>query len=404
MKNKIIHVKLLNEDIANIEDLPFKDDIENAGGKIYSVGGAVRDKFLGKDSKDLDILITGLPLDDIGEIISKYGTVNNVGKSFGIIKFKEYGSDEDIDIAIPRTEQATGEGGHKGFDIKSDHTLPIEKDLERRDFTINAIAKSLDGNIIDPYSGRSDLNKQIIKIVNPQAFSDDPLRMLRAVQFASRFKFKIEISTFDLIKENAFRVNELPGERIITEFDKIVHKGDIALGAKLLYDTNLYSEIFGDDETFDSTKPFDSVTNIGEFVYLLGSHKEDLGKFFKTKLSGDNDNALLIEAIKYGFSNYKEGNYKHNRLVVVNMNKISPQSLNSNIIPDGLKNTINEIRNGDKYPLVVKDIKINGNQIMALGFNGSEIGRIQKLLLTKIMYDEVNNNYEDIVKYIEENE
>src|SRR5690606_8675300 len=145
-------------------------------------------------------------------------------------KFKPHGSVEDIDIAIPRTERATGEGGHKGFEVSSDHNLPIEKDLERRDFTINAIAKDINGNVIDPFGGQRDLKEKIIRVVNPQAFSDDPLRMLRAVQFAARFGFPIEPKTEQLIKANAHRIREIAAERILIELEKIVKKGDVLYG------------------------------------------------------------------------------------------------------------------------------------------------------------------------------
>jgi len=219
--------------IMSLEDLPFKQEIEKLGGKIFSVGGAVRDKFLGKDSKDLDILITGIPMDKLERLLTKYGKVDAVGKSFGVIKFVPKGATDDIDIAIPRTEQKVGDG-HKGFDVKSDHELPIEDDLKRRDFTINAIAKDVNGNLIDPYNGQDDLRNKIIRVVNPEAFADDPLRMLRGVQFASRFGFTIEPHTMDLIKQNAPKIKEIAGERMFIELEKIVTKGDKKVGAQLL--------------------------------------------------------------------------------------------------------------------------------------------------------------------------
>lgn len=94
---------MINE-VLNINELAFKQDVISAGGKIYSVGGKVRDEFLGKESKDLDILITGIPFDELEKILKKYGSVNSVGKSFGIIKFKQFGDTEEVDIAIPRKE------------------------------------------------------------------------------------------------------------------------------------------------------------------------------------------------------------------------------------------------------------------------------------------------------------
>jgi tRNA nucleotidyltransferase (CCA-adding enzyme) len=298
--------KMMNEaQIMGLNYLPFKEDVEEAGGKIYSVGGAVRDEFLGKESKDLDILITGVPFEQLEQILGKYGAVNAVGKSFGVLKFKPKGASEDIDIAIPRTETPTGEGGHQGFDVKSDHSLPIEKDLERRDFTINAIAKDIEGNIVDPFGGQEDLKNKVIKVVNPQAFSDDPLRMLRAVQFASRFGFSIESETMKMIKENAGRVKEIAPERILTEFDKIVKKGNVLTGAILLDETGLLKEIFGRGLYYDfrnTKEPFDKVRTMGEFVYLLSKNLvNDPAEFFKTNLKGDENAYREIKALQLAF-------------------------------------------------------------------------------------------------------
>jgi hypothetical protein len=103
-QNDIMEKKKLNE-IVNINDLPFLGDVKAAGGKIYQVGGAVRDTYLNKVSKDLDIVITGVPQDKLKSILSKYGKADLVGDSFGVIKFTPPGGDE-IDIAIPRTERA----------------------------------------------------------------------------------------------------------------------------------------------------------------------------------------------------------------------------------------------------------------------------------------------------------
>ena len=112
-----------NESNIKINDLPFISDIEKAGGEIFALGGSVRDELLGKESKDLDILIRGISIDKINLILIKYGTVNLVGQKFGVIKWKEFGSNEDIDIAIPRTEIKTGPN-RTDFEVSSDPMLP----------------------------------------------------------------------------------------------------------------------------------------------------------------------------------------------------------------------------------------------------------------------------------------
>ena len=125
---------------------------------------------------------------------------------FNVINGVVYNKPENIISFLNKTIKPTkikNLAGHKGFDVTSDHTLPIEKDLERRDFTINSIAKDAEGNLIDPYKGIEDIKTKTIRLTNPEAFADDPLRMLRAIAQAARFGFTIEPHTFDMIQKNA---------------------------------------------------------------------------------------------------------------------------------------------------------------------------------------------------------
>lgn len=393
---------MVEANILTLNDLPFKEDIEGMGGKIYSVGGAVRDEFLGKESKDLDILITGVPFDHLEELLAHYGKVDAVGKSFGILKFKPHGSVEDIDIAIPRTERATGEGGHKGFEVSSDHNLPIEKDLERRDFTINAIAKDTNGHIIDPFGGQKDLQRKIIRIVNPEAFSDDPLRMLRAVQFAARFGFVIEPKTKQMISSNAARIKEIPAERILTELDKIVKKGDVLYGADLLRETGLYEQIFGSKpspeyESWWDLDAWDHVKTLGEYVFLLSYPAVDKpSEFYKTNLKGDIPTQKEISALDIAYSENFDNPIK-NRIIVHNMYSMSPASLDSGIVSPQLKRAIQELKSG-KYPKGLKELAINGNDLMQLGLKGKELGNTLKSLLVKVYSDKVKNTKEELLR------
>lgn len=390
----------LNEnDILTLDELPFKEEIQKRGGKIYSVGGAVRDEFLGKESKDLDILITGIPMDELEELLSDYGKVDSVGQSFGILKFKPEGSTEDIDIALPRTETPTGGGGHKDFNVKSDHTLPIEDDLFRRDFTINAIAKDANGNVIDPYGGMDDLKDKIIRVVNPDAFSDDPLRMLRAVQFASRFDYEIEPKTMELIKKNSNKIKEIPSERILTEFDKIVKKGNARTGAYYLKETGLLKNIFGGDSVDLSTEKWDNVQTMGEFIWLLtNDFLDNPADFYKNKLNGEINTYKEIKALKNAFDN-EINDPIHARSIVHNMYLISPDSLKSDILPDILKNASNELLNG-KYPKTISELDISGNDLMSLGLKGKEIGDAMKSLLIKVYADKVQNRKNDLLNVL----
>jgi len=396
---KYIKEEVIREgDIMQLNDLPFKSDVENLGGKIYSVGGAVRDEFLGKESKDLDILITGIPMDRLEKLLSKYGEVNTVGKSFGVIKFIPKGASEEIDIAIPRTETATGAGGHKGFDVTSDHALPIEKDLERRDFTINAIGKDGEGNIVDPYGGQEDLKNKIIRVVNPVAFSDDPLRMLRAVQFASRFGFEIEPETMQLIKANAQRIQEIPSERILIEFDKIIRKGNIQKGVDLLRETGLFKNIFG--FKLKGHEDWGNVKTMPEFLFLLTRLLPNPAEFYLNKFATEEAKKdkiyKQIKALDIGFKPHANMNAAIARSIAHNMFILAPESLNYQILPDDVKTAAQELLTG-KYPKTVNELAVNGDDLVNLGLKGKQIGDMQKLLLIKVYANKIRNDHEELL-------
>ena len=401
-----IDENVINEaEIMSLQNLPFKQEVERLGGKIFSVGGAVRDEFLGKQSKDLDVLISGIPMNELEQLLSKYGRVDAVGKSFGVLKFKPKGATEEIDIAIPRTEKPTGDAGHKAFDVTSDHALPIEKDLERRDFTINAIAKDTDGNIVDPFNGQEDLKNKIIRIVNPQAFSDDPLRMLRAVQFASRFGFEIEPETMKMIQDNAGRVKEIAPERILTEFDKIIKKGDILTGVELLINTGLFAQIFGNDlkPSMIGRRDFANVRTMGEFIFLMTNGiMENPAAFYKTNLKGDIDTFKEIKALEMAFDSGEATSLIEARSVAHNMYVTSPQSLESQILPNVVKSAAQELLQG-KYPKTVNELAVNGNDLTGIGLQGKAIGDMQKSLLLKVYANKVRNNREDLLNLTGQN-
>lgn len=131
---------------------PFVRRLQQAGGRLYSVGGTVRDALLGRPRKDIDLLVTGLPQQTLIQLLRQHGRVQLIGRAFGVIQFRPRRWDgPSIDIALPRTEISTGIG-HRDFDVSFDHTLPIETDLGRRDFTMNALAIDLaDGHRVSAY-------------------------------------------------------------------------------------------------------------------------------------------------------------------------------------------------------------------------------------------------------------
>jgi putative nucleotidyltransferase with HDIG domain len=193
-------------------------------GELYEVGGSVRDALIspGSENKDRDFLVTGIPLNELTSILTNHGKVDLVGRSFGVMKFAPRGGDVTHDFAIPRKERSTGLA-HRDFDVTYDHTLPVETDLYRRDFTINAMARRIpSGEIIDPYGGREDIKRRLIRVVFPGAIGEDPLRILRGAQFAARLEFEIETATLQAMKDAAGLIDTVSPERIAEEINKML--------------------------------------------------------------------------------------------------------------------------------------------------------------------------------------
>ncbi len=228
--------------------LPVKlvEDVARCG-KLYEVGGSVRDRLINPDTehKDRDYLVTGIPLDDLMSILRRYGRVDMVGKSFGVIKFTQKEGEETSDFAIPRTEKSTGTA-HRDFEVEYDPDLPVEVDLKRRDFTINAMAREIpSGELIDPYGGKADIEKKLIRIVFPEAILEDPLRILRGAQFAARVGFEIEPETLASMKKNAVLIESIAPERIAEEINKMLLKADKpSIGIRYLYQIGALDLLF----------------------------------------------------------------------------------------------------------------------------------------------------------------
>ncbi len=185
---------------------------DQAGAEAYLVGGAVRDVLLGRATKDYDLVVRGVAADTLEAWLAQHGQVVLVGKTFGIFKWQPEGwGGEAIDVALPRTEHAiSGTGQYRDFAIQSEPNLPIESDLARRDFTVNALALDLlSGKIIDPNEGQADLKRKILRTVGEPAlrFSEDLSRTLRGVRFACQLGFEIEKQTWTAIQAQAERTS-----------------------------------------------------------------------------------------------------------------------------------------------------------------------------------------------------
>lgn len=194
--------------------------VAERGGAVYYVGGFVRDRLMGLESKDVDIEVHGVTAEQLEGILDGIGERLQMGRSFGIYGLKGC----DIDIAMPRTETAVGRG-HRDFRVEVDPFIGTKKAAVRRDFTVNAIMQNvLTDEIIDHFSGQQDLEKRIIRHVNDESFAEDALRVLRAAQFSARFGFCVAPETVELCRR--IDLSQLSRERVFDETKKALLKAD----------------------------------------------------------------------------------------------------------------------------------------------------------------------------------
>lgn len=195
--------------------------VAELGGSSYFVGGYVRDLLLGDDGgKDIDVEVHGISPEQLRGVLDGLGERLEIGESFGVFGLRGY----QIDIAMPRKEALRGKG-HKDFDIFVDPHIGTLGAAKRRDFTINAMMQNvISGEIIDHFGGREDLKNGIIRHVNSESFTEDPLRVLRGAQFAARFEFKIADETVELCKK--MDLSALARERIMGETQKALLKAE----------------------------------------------------------------------------------------------------------------------------------------------------------------------------------
>lgn len=396
--------------ISKLRNKPFiKSIINDLGGEVFVVGGATRDLILNKPNKDIDLIVRNIPIDKLILLLGKFGRLDVVGKSFGVLKFID-NDGIDFDIALPRKEKPNGEGGYRGFEIQSDENLPIEDDLIRRDAKMNAMAININtGKFIDPLDGLGDIEKKQISATNPEAFSDDPLRMLRIISFASRFGFTIEPRTMQMIINNAAKITEIAPERILIELDKIITKGDPLIGVQLLSISGLFKQIFGNEikPSQIGRRDFSGIRTMAELLFLMmNGVVQNPAEFYLTRFSTEDakrDKTYKeLQALDLAFnSNLVDQQMSpiKARSIVHNMFITAPQTLQSKILPEKLQVAAQELLAG-KYPKTVNELAVNGNDLMDAGLRGKEIGDMQKSMLMKIYNDDVRNTREELLSLV----
>jgi tRNA nucleotidyltransferase (CCA-adding enzyme) len=197
---------------------PILAQLAQGGFRTLVVGGAVRDSLLGRAAKDIDMEVYGISYDRLAGILSSYGRVDLVGKSFGVVKFTLPGG-HTYDFSVPRRDSKTGPS-HRDFLSAFDESIAPREAASRRDFTINAMAYDpLAGELLDFFGGRQDLENRILRAPS-EAFAEDPLRVLRGMQFACRFDLTLDPATAEMSRSIAGEYSTLPRERVAEEFMK----------------------------------------------------------------------------------------------------------------------------------------------------------------------------------------
>jgi tRNA nucleotidyltransferase (CCA-adding enzyme) len=213
------------------------ESVRTAGGRALIVGGWVRDHLLGVPSTNVDIEVFGIAADELRTLLESFGRVEAVGASFQVFKVA------DIDVSLPRRDSKSGRG-HRGFAVTGDPSMSVEEAARRRDFTINAISwDPLADEYLDPFHGRGDLARRLLRVVDPSTFPEDSLRVLRAVQFAARFSLTIDADTRDLCR--TIPLDDLPAERVWGEIEKLLLSAERpSIGLALALDLHVIERLF----------------------------------------------------------------------------------------------------------------------------------------------------------------
>jgi tRNA nucleotidyltransferase (CCA-adding enzyme) len=438
--------------------MDFIEDINANGGMVYLVGGAIRDKLVNKfhgyeiQTKDYDLLITGMDIITLEKILHKYGKLKQAGKAFGIIIFNSGDSRfRDIDIALPRKEVSTGPG-YKDFDIVTDYTISLEEDLSRRDATINSLAYKLKNindmtcdsdkinisDIIDYYGGVSDIKNKIWKAVGDpkKRFIEDPTRILRCLRQTTNLGLTIDKTTIESLIQNCDLLKNIISTsvvRLTNEVVKTINGRYIDDWIRFILTKRIGSLLglnYTKEEILNVCSAFDYAVKKGftleiKMAILLNPLKSKaISWTHDFELSATvykKENIPIIEAMTRHYDDlqyiYDLIDIKNNeaniylRKWIVNVNSYNE---GKSIIPiaeyllcvfESYKchkiDKLKKMYEINKDIIInVKYIKLSGKFLLDMGFSGVETGKIKQDIFNKIIMDELLNNEEDIIQYV----
>lgn len=295
--------------------LDISEAVKETGGRVLLVGGSVRDMFFGRISKDFDLEAYGLEPTKLEEVVRRFGQVSDVGRAFGILKIS-FGEGIDVDISLPRKDSKIGVG-HRGFEVKADPNMSIAEAARRRDFTINSMAADpLTSELYDPFGGLKDLRERCLKITDSERFRDDPLRVMRALQFIGRFGLSLDKESAKIIQEMTPQLKELPKERIMEEWKKLLLKSQKpSLGLAAGMSLGVFKEIHPEFPPLAETPQEQEWHPEGDvWVHTLMSVDEAAKIVHQENLETDKAVVVLLSSLchdlgKVTTTEFKEGRY-----------------------------------------------------------------------------------------------
>ncbi len=385
--------------------------------EAYIVGGCVRDAILGFEPNDYDITTSASP-NTIQEIFKDFKCIET-GIEHGTVSVLM--EDEIFEITTYRIE---GEYKDHRRPDKVDFTDRLEEDLKRRDFTINAMAYNEKKGLIDLFGGKEDLNNKIIKTVgNPyDRFNEDGLRMIRAIRFSSKLNFTIEKETLKAIYDKSFIINNISLERITDEFTKII-LSDKPENIKYLFETKLlkYLNISNEDDIGKLKQFYNEIVilkkinkNLEKRLALLDyiveknniNCKSFCNELIYSKKIIKNHNIILTLLKNIEIDHLNKVEIKK-ILSGVDRNLLEEYLDISRIIYDKEKKVdeiidiLSEIEeNNECY--IIKNLKVNGRDIMSLGYKNKEVGEVLNYLLEIVIEDYTLNKKDVLIKKIKE--
>ena len=280
-----------------------EDYINSLGLDAYVVGGAVRDELRGAEATDADFLIPGFDVDRLRAALQPHGRTEELVVAGRTVGLRLHPRDravrslapKGIELAPPRRELSTGPGRHD-FEIVVDPTATVEEDLGRRDFTVNAMARRLaDGSLVDPYGGRDDLARGVLRTVSERSFEEDPLRIVRGLRFVSQLGFGLDVGTLAQMRREAASVALVSGERVggglaadgLGELSKLLLGDQPARALRIARDTGVLVALlpeFDRSVGFDQESRYHDLT-VDEHTFAVVQATADAGRPLRVRLA-----------------------------------------------------------------------------------------------------------------------